>query len=561
MRASTGMCGRSMSRKTPSSSVSSSSGEEIVGEAQRGVGVAGGEVGGVLWGRPRERDRLATRAEQALRLGKLVPEALEGEPPDVDGALAEHVAGDRRVEVDALGPDAVRRLREREQLVLAAVGDAFELRVREQRVDRLEHGLARELLDRRRRRLLVVERQLLLALLQRQRVLGVAEGQVPTLAGLDAQGEAHEAVGRPHRVLVVREQLEAEALGLADRLHHLAEALLGRHDLVVAAARDLALAGRLADLGVVGVLGETADERAELQLLEQPQHGVAVVLVHLRRSEVERDLGHLGDDRRQPLVVPRVVGRGGERLLRPRRLELLEVLDHLLEGAPLLDEGLRPLIADSFDAGDVVAVVADQRLEVGHLRGVEAPAIAHPLLVVEHVVALIGAVHEHADAGLDELHHVVVEGDQHRLDTRRLRLRRQRAEDVVGLESRGLDDGDAERSEQLADPLDLRLEVVRHRLTGRLVVGVGLVPEGRAGAVPGRDDVRRVQLVEHVEQRVRIAVDRPHGLAGAPQRAREGVAQGEVRAVDDAVRIEDDEQVGPVGDVQWHRPQYSRGPV
>ena len=188
-----------------------------------------------------------------------------------------------------------------------------------------------------------VHRHLLLALRQRQRLARVAEGQVPALARLDAEREANEAVGGAHRVLIVGQQLEGEAPGRAHRLDDLGEALGRRHDLVVAAAGDGALGLRPVRGDIVRVLGQASDERAELELLEQRQHRVAVVVVHPRRIEVERHVRHVDDDRGHALVVAGVLDGGGQRLLRTRRLDLVEVLDHPLERAPLADQRLRAL--------------------------------------------------------------------------------------------------------------------------------------------------------------------------------------------------------------------------
>ena len=138
-------------------------------------------------------------------------------------------------------------------------------------------------------------------------------GRYQPLPRLDAEREPDEAVGRAHRVLVVGQQLEAEAPRRLHRLDHLAEALSGRHDLVLASAGDCALGLPAVAGRVVGVLRQPPDERAELQLLEQGEHGRAVVVVHERGAEVERNVGDVGDDRGHALVVAGVLDGGGER--------------------------------------------------------------------------------------------------------------------------------------------------------------------------------------------------------------------------------------------------------
>ena len=113
--------------------------------------------------------------------------------------------------------------------------------------------------------------------------MGVPERHVPPLAGLDAQRDAHEAERGAHRVIVVGDDVEAEPARRAHRLDNLGEALRRGDQLVVAATRDgaLGLLGAVRRVGHVGVLRQAAHERAELELLEQLQHGRAVVVVHL----------------------------------------------------------------------------------------------------------------------------------------------------------------------------------------------------------------------------------------------------------------------------------------
>ena len=119
-------------------------------------------------------------------------------------------------------------------------------------------------------------------------------------------------------------------------------------------------------------------------------------------------------------------------------------------------------------------------------------------------------------------------------------LRRQRANDVVRLVAGRLETRDAERLEQLAHARELRAQVVRHREALGLVRLVGLVAEGGLGAVPRRDDVSGLQVVERGEQAVRVPEDGRHRLARLAHG--QHVPQREVRAIDDPVAIEDHEQ-------------------
>ena len=89
----------------------------------------------------------------------------------------------------------------------------------------------------------------------------------------------------------------------------------------------------------------------------------------------------------------------------------------------------------------------------------------------------------------DELHHVLVAGDDDGLDAGGARLRRQRADHVVGLDPGLLDHGQPERLDEPPDVRDLRPQLVRHGRPGLLVVGVQRVAEGLPGGVEDHGEV------------------------------------------------------------------------
>ena len=83
---------------------------------------------------------------------------------------------------------------------------------------------------------------------------------------------------------------------------------------------------------------------------------------------------------------------------------------------------------------------------LGHARGIEPGAL------VARVVD--------ADAVADQLEEVLVAGDDRHLEAGRRRLRRQRADHIVGLEARAGEDGHAHRLARLVHPGDLLPQVV-----------------------------------------------------------------------------------------------------
>ena len=142
---------------------------------------------------------------------------------------------------------------------------------------------------------------------------------------------------------------------------------------------------------------------------------------------------HVGGDGRHALAVAGLLLVRAQDLAQLLRLHLVEVLVDVLDAAELLDQLRRRLLADAGHAGDVVRGVALEPLEVGHLLRLDAVALAGPLLVVDHGVALVGAEHEEVDAGLHQLGDVAVQGDDVGLEALLRRLAGQGAQDVVGL--------------------------------------------------------------------------------------------------------------------------------
>ena len=134
----------------------------------------------------------------------------------------------------------------------------------------------------------------------------------------------------------------------------------------------------------------------------------------------------------------------------------------------------------------------------------------------------------------DELEHVQVAGHDRRVEAARFGLDGERADDVVRLVAGQLVDRDAQRLDHLADLRELVAQVVRHALAGGLVLGVLLVPEGRALEVEGDRDVVRLDVRDPAQHDAAEAED---GVDELALRRRQG-REGEVAAVDEPVAVE-----------------------
>ncbi|HWH05635.1 MAG TPA: hypothetical protein VNT23_04275 [Gaiellaceae bacterium] len=228
-----------------------------------------------------------------------------------------------------------------------------------------------------------------------------------------------------------------------------------------------------------------------------------------------------------------------EDVLPARRRQLLRVLDHRLERAVLRHELARRLVADPGDARDVVARIALQADEVGHLVGADAVAELDPLGGVDVHVRDAARRHHQADVLGAELERVAVGRDDARPHPGRVGLRRERRDHVVRLPALELEVAVAESLNDRPQGRELLPQQVGHRLAALLVDDAcGLCcrhPVGRPRVPRDRDALRAVvgeQLEEHVreaEQSVRREAVARRQLLGQ----REEGAIGEVVAVDE----------------------------
>ena len=247
------------------------------------------------------------------------------------------------------------------------------------------------------------------------------------------------------------------------------------------------------------------------------------------------------DDRGELLGHERFAALLAQLLLRRRRLHLVQMLVNLLQVAPLVEQLHRALVAQPLDARDVVRLVPDNRLVVDDLDRIDAVAVADPLIrVVAHHIALVGAEHVDRDALADQLDEIAVERGDPGFDALLDRLVRQRRQHIIGLVALRLEDRHAEGLRDLPAAINLRRQILRHRVAVRLVVGVDRAPKSRAVVdIQRQRDVAGLEIVEHREQRVGEAVDRADHLAGGFDRER--LAHRVVGAEDDRVPVEHDE--------------------
>ena len=259
----------------------------------------------------------------------------------------------------------------------------------------------------------------------------------------------------------------------------------------------------------------------------------------LERRGLGRAGGHLldrGGHRRvgvelhQPLADPRLLGVLFQRLAPLRLLDLRRAGQQRFQVAIFGDELGGGLDADPGDAGDVVGGIPGQRLDLHHLVGRDAEFLQHFRLADRLLLDRV----EHLHARPDQLHQVLVGGD----DGDRPALGHEGAgigrDHVVGLVARLFHLADAERFRCVADQGELRDEFGGRFRAVRLVGGVDVVAEGHPRAVEDHRDMAGGMLRQEGREQAGEAVDGVHMHPIRPGHRRQGVegAEDVARPVD-----------------------------
>ena len=288
---------------------------------------------------------------------------------------------------------------------------------------------------------------------------------------------------------------------------------------------------------------DAREERAELQLLEESAHRLFVLLPAGVVASGIAD-GHVTADRRQIVGEADVVCTLDELLARSA-LDLRGVGEEVLYRAVFAEELLCALLTDTLTAGDVVYLVPEECEVVDDLRGgVEAELLPYLGFAPDLVApALHRAVH--ADVLGDELPVVLVGCDHQHLVTCTSRQIAQRTDDVVRLEVGDFDSGDAVGGQKLTDERYGDADPFGRLFALRLVSGVLAVAEGATCGVKDDGDLLGILLREEVLQHEDEAEDSA-GIAPLAVEAW-GFDEGVVGAVDQGVRIEEEESLGHIG--------------
>ncbi len=241
--------------------------------------------------------------------------------------------------------------------------------------------------------------------------------------------------------------------------------------------------GRLA-----GLLGESIEQRAELKLAEERHDSVPIILACPAGFEIEFDR-NIGNDLTQFAAEQGILPPGFQ-LVPIAFWDLGQVAVHAFQIPELLKQGHGGLLADALNSRDVVAGVPDQGLEIDQLSGVELVFLLDLLWAVVDCLGQLLAGQPDGYLVGSQLQQVTVTGQDDDLYALLADFSGHGAEHIVGLETVGLQNRNPKCIHNLPDPFDLQSQIVRHFLSGALVIGIQVVAESSADVERHRQVLR-----------------------------------------------------------------------
>ena len=193
------------------------------------------------------------------------------------------------------------------------------------------------------------------------------------------------------------------------------------------------------------------------------------------------------------------------------------------------------LDANARHARNIVGTVTGQCLYIDHPFWLNAELLEH--LFRAGALVLHGV--EQADPVIDQLHQVLVGGDDNHFLIPLTRLSGIGGDQVVSLVALKLDRRQSKCPHGIADQAELRAQVFRRCLAVRLVLGIDFVAEGVGFGVKDNADIMRVEIGQQLQQHVAEAIDRVHLRAIGTVHRRQGVigTEDKARSIDEIERF------------------------
>ena len=206
--------------------------------------------------------------------------------------------------------------------------------------------------------------------------------------------------------------------------------------------------------GDIQAVGHAAGEGPKLHLIEKAQKGFGLRFLYLKafQREIQRCVAI---QRHKAARDADLVGVVQQRLAAFGLLDFPRAGEKRFQIAVFLNKKGGGLDADPRCARHVIHRIPRKRLDIDHTVGADAEFLEHLLRADQLVLHRV----EHAYAIADQLHKILVGGDDRDLPPRIARLAGQGCDDVIGLIAFGFNAGDVEGAGRVAGQGELRAQV------------------------------------------------------------------------------------------------------
>ncbi|MCY1286581.1 hypothetical protein D9M70_355570 [compost metagenome] len=475
-------------------------------QAQGDVRILGGIGAGLFDGDLVEGQLLRALAGDVLESDGAVPQVLEGQAVHVmtGGRSVQHIGFEHGVEGDALHGDGRGGIGQDVHVVLGMLADLGFVRVFQQRLEGLEHGVAVEL--------------------RRYAHIAVGQGHVGGFTGLHGEGHAHHL-----RLLGVDAGgfgVEGEQRGGFQLFQPGVELRLLQDDLVARLGLGRCSFSEFQLLAAsLGLALQLVQPGLEFQGAIQLGQGLAVRFAGVQGIDLDVQLDVALDGRQLVGQVGHVLvlfelGRQGLGAANRQAGHLVQVgIEDIQAAAHAGEQAEGGLLADAGHAGNVVHLVSHQRQVVDDEFRTDTEFLLHAI----HVQRATGHGVDQRNVPVDQLRHVLVAGGDHHRTPARRTLPGQGADHVVGLHALHAEQRQPECAHAGMQGFHLHAQFIRHRGAIGLVLGEHFIAEGAAlGVEDHREGAVRelpAQALEHVQH----TFDRARGQAGRGGQRRQGM--------------------------------------
>ncbi len=231
----------------------------------------------------------------------------------------------------------------------------------------------------------------------------------------------------------------------------------------------------------ISTLQQGIEPGFELQLTEQPDQSLLIGRAGIEIALVQTQIA-VRFNRRQLVTQLGVCLRVGELGCQAfgaadRQVgHRFQLIKNGVDATEMLQQRCRGFFADAGDTGNVIDLVAHECQQINNEIGGHAKLFHYAIVVHGRVIHGVDQRH----VIIHQLGHIFIARGDHNLTLLGGRLNRQCANDIVGLDTTDADQRQPHGTNGLMDRLDLLAQLVRHRRTICLVLGIHVVAKSGA---------------------------------------------------------------------------------